>query len=136
MLNGPTMQASQPDSSLRARRGLYSSLRAGVAILVSIGAWSFAACKEEPQPPGMQPPGMQPPEMPDPNLPPADGCEVDADCGFGEIDHEIYRRADCPCLYGCPYVPLSTAAIERRQSQYDMLCDPRTNGNGDGCGID
>jgi hypothetical protein len=75
-------------------------------------------------------------EVPDANVPVPDSCEVDADCGFGEIDHEVYRRADCPCLYGCPYLPLSSATIARRQRQYDMICDPRTNGAGEGCGID
>lgn len=68
--------------------------------------------------------------------PDSESCSVDADCGFGEIDHEILRRADCPCTYGCPYLPLNRDAIERRQSQYDALCDPRFNGNGEGCGVD
>ncbi|HTV17158.1 MAG TPA: hypothetical protein VMG12_00765 [Polyangiaceae bacterium] len=69
-------------------------------------------------------------------MPVPDDCVVDADCGFGEIDHEIYRAADCPCVYGCPYVPLSTATIARRQSQYDSTCNPQRDGEGQLCGID
>jgi hypothetical protein len=82
--------------------------------------------------------GPKPPPLvtPDAGSVNTEGCTVDADCGFGEIDHEILRRADCPCLYGCPYLPLNTVSIERRQSQYDALCEPSQNGMGQGCGID
>jgi hypothetical protein len=78
------------------------------------------------------------PEM---HLPPAssgpyDTCTVDADCGFGEIGIEIAGDEDCPCVYGCPFLPLAKATIERRQSQYEAVCDPRENGNGETCGID
>ena len=63
-------------------------------------------------------------------------CQVDADCGWGEIDHEILKASDCTCLYGCPYLVLNQSTINRRQQQYDNLCDPSTDGNGQPCGID
>jgi hypothetical protein len=63
-------------------------------------------------------------------------CSVDSECGVGEIDHEISSRADCLCLYGCPFVVLSKATIARRQSQYNALCVPGKGPTGQSCGID
>lgn len=63
-------------------------------------------------------------------------CSTDAECGVGEINTEIHTSSDCMCLYGCPFTPLNKTTIERRQKQYDNLCDPRTDGNGDPCPID
>jgi len=63
-------------------------------------------------------------------------CLIDSDCGVGEIAREILSRADCMCLFGCPHLPLSRETIARRQSQYDALCDPRTDGRGNPCPID
>ncbi len=63
-------------------------------------------------------------------------CGVQTDCAWGEIDHEILGRADCPCLYGCPYLPLNRSTVERRRQQYDQLCDPNVDGQGRACGID
>lgn len=63
-------------------------------------------------------------------------CLIDSDCGFGEIAKEIRSKADCMCLFGCPSLPLSKETIARRQSQYDALCDPRTDGKGNPCPID
>src|SRR6185503_5740778 len=31
-------------------------------------------------------------------------CQTANDCAWGEIDHEILSRADCICLFGCPYI--------------------------------
>jgi hypothetical protein len=63
-------------------------------------------------------------------------CETAADCGYGEIDHEITKRSDCICLFGCPSLPLNKAAIERRKASYAKLCDPNTDGKGQRCPID
>ena len=65
-----------------------------------------------------------------------DACTTDAECGWGEIDHEIASSSDCPCLLGCPYLPLSAATIARRQAAYQSLCTPGQDGNGDPCPID
>jgi hypothetical protein len=67
---------------------------------------------------------------------PYNECEVDSDCAWGEIKHEILRKADCVCLYGCPYIPLSKSTVTRRASQHEELCDPRRDGEGEQCGID
>lgn len=65
-----------------------------------------------------------------------DSCSMDSDCGFGEIDHEIRSKSDCPCLLGCPYIPQNKETLERRRAQYTALCEPRTDGQGMPCPID
>lgn len=65
-----------------------------------------------------------------------DHCTQPSDCGWGEIDHEILAPADCICLFGCPYLPLSKETITRRQDQYEDLCDPMVDGSGNPCPID
>ena len=67
---------------------------------------------------------------------PYNSCQVDTDCGWGEIEHEILKPKDCVCLYGCPYIPLSKETVERRAAQHAQLCKPREDGNGELCGID
>lgn len=67
---------------------------------------------------------------------PYDACATDADCAWGEIDHEIITSSDCICLFGCPYIPLSKATVERRQMQYQTLCTPGQDGQGNPCPID
>jgi len=66
----------------------------------------------------------------------ADACATAADCTWGEIDHEIITSSDCTCLYGCPYIPLSKTTVDRRQTQYQDLCTPGQDGQGNPCGID
>jgi hypothetical protein len=66
----------------------------------------------------------------------ADACTVAADCGWGEIEQEINSSADCPCLLGCPFTPLSTTTIARRQAAYQSLCTPGQDGQGNPCPID
>jgi hypothetical protein len=63
-------------------------------------------------------------------------CETAADCGYGEIDHEIEKKSDCICLFGCPHLPLNKTTIERRGKSYQALCDPKVDGKGDRCPID
>jgi hypothetical protein len=63
-------------------------------------------------------------------------CNLQSDCAWGEIDHEILVPADCPCLYGCPYVRLNRTTVERRKLQYAALCNPAYDGQGRSCGID
>ncbi len=63
-------------------------------------------------------------------------CVEATDCGWGEIDHEILSAKDCPCLLGCPGHSLNRETIERRQEQYDALCDWQYDGNGERCPID
>jgi hypothetical protein len=106
----------------RARRFI------GAAALLVLGGVGAGACKSSDEPPVLLPPPVQ--------AGPFDACTVDADCGFGEIQIEIGDDDDCPCLYGCPFLPLTKATIERRQSQYEAVCDPREDGNGETCGID
>jgi hypothetical protein len=65
-----------------------------------------------------------------------DSCSMDSDCGFGEIDHEILSKSDCPCLLGCPYIPQNQETLERRRTQYTALCEPGKNGQGMPCPID
>ena len=67
---------------------------------------------------------------------PYNECKVDSDCAWGEINHEILKKADCLCLYGCPYIPLAKSTVTRRASQQEKLCDPRQDGKGEPCGID
>jgi len=92
-----------------------------VLAFATLAGAAFVACKTEPVP--------EPEPTPD-----SESCSVSSDCVFGEIDHEIRRGTDCLCLYGCPYLPLNRASIERRQSQYDELCNPGEDGNGNSCG--
>jgi hypothetical protein len=63
-------------------------------------------------------------------------CNVQSDCMWGEIDHEILVSTDCPCLYGCPYLRLNRTTVERRRLQYQTLCNPYYDGQGRSCGID
>ncbi len=66
----------------------------------------------------------------------ATSCQTATDCGWGEIDHEILESTDCICLLGCPYLPLSQDAIDRRLEQYQNLCNPQVDGAGNPCPID
>ncbi len=68
--------------------------------------------------------------------PVTDACTVDADCRWGEISKELVKASDCPCLYGCGYLPQTTATQERRAAQYQKLCNPAHDGQGQSCGID
>jgi hypothetical protein len=63
-------------------------------------------------------------------------CNVPSDCAWGEISREILVSADCPCLYGCVYLPLNRTTVDRRQQQYAALCTPGYDGLGRSCGID
>ena len=67
---------------------------------------------------------------------PYDECATAADCAWTEIDHEIGTPLDCPCLYGCPYIPLAKESVDRRAAQYQALCTPGQDGSGKMCGID
>ena len=67
---------------------------------------------------------------------PYDACVTAADCAWGEIDHEILQASDCPCVYGCPHIPLSKETVDRRNMQYQALCTPGMDGNGNNCGVD
>lgn len=102
-----------------AMRALY--LRSAVTALVALGV-AFGCSGRTVQAPV------------DPRT--AKACTTDADCGLGEIDHEIYSRSDCLCLFGCAFLPLSKKTIERRQSEYDASCDPRLDAHGNPCPID
>lgn len=66
----------------------------------------------------------------------ATACNDAADCAWGEINREILEMADCPCLLGCPYLPMNVETLERRLAQYTDLCDPSVNGAGNPCPID
>jgi len=63
-------------------------------------------------------------------------CSQNSDCSYGEIDHEILKKSDCLCLFGCASLPLNKQTISRRQSQYTALCDPQRNAQGQPCPID
>ena len=65
-----------------------------------------------------------------------DACATATDCAWGEIDHEILQASDCVCLFGCPHIPLSKVTVDRRNMQYDALCDPNKDGQGNPCPID
>ncbi len=101
----------------------------GAAAFLALGGFGVGGCNEivEEIRSNLPPPAQ---------LGPFDSCTLDTDCSFGEIGGEIDELEDCPCLYGCPYLPLDKATIERRQSQYEAVCDPGQNGNGDDCGVD
>ena len=66
----------------------------------------------------------------------ADTCSVDTDCTWGEISKELVKASDCPCLYGCGYLPQTKTTQARRQAEYDKLCNPQKDGQGQACGID
>jgi hypothetical protein len=68
--------------------------------------------------------------------PPYNACKVDSDCAWGEIKHEILKKSDCVCLYGCPHLPLAASTVSRRAAQHEKLCASRSDGNGDPCGVD
>jgi hypothetical protein len=63
-------------------------------------------------------------------------CMENADCVWGEIDHEITRREDCICLFGCPSIIQNVETRDRRAMQYEMFCDPRFDGMGEPCPVD
>ena len=67
---------------------------------------------------------------------PYDTCTAASDCAWGEIDHEILSPSDCPCILGCPYLPLSKTTVERRNAQYMALCKPNVDGHGNPCPVD
>lgn len=67
---------------------------------------------------------------------PYDTCSAPTDCAWGEIDHEILSSSDCVCLFGCPFIPLSKATVDRRKTQYAASCTPGEDGQGNPCGID
>jgi hypothetical protein len=63
-------------------------------------------------------------------------CRADSECAIGEIGREILKPADCPCLLGCPYIPMNKTTLARRQAAYERLCKPGVNGAGHPCPID
>jgi hypothetical protein len=63
-------------------------------------------------------------------------CSVASDCTRTEIDHEIHSSADCICLYGCPWTIVNVATANRRMAEYQALCTPGRNAQGQPCGID
>jgi hypothetical protein len=65
-----------------------------------------------------------------------DTCASNADCTWGEISHEIVAMSDCPCLYGCGYLPQTKVTATRRSDQYRALCNPSVDGKGQSCGVD
>jgi len=67
---------------------------------------------------------------------PPNACTVASDCTWGEIDHEILSRADCICLLGCPHLEQNTATAARRMAQYQALCTPGRDANGNPCPVD
>jgi hypothetical protein len=97
-----------------------------------VGALLITACKTKNEDGASSDAGPPEPQAGEPY----NSCQVDADCGWGEIEHEILKPEDCVCLYGCPYIPLSKETVERRAAQHKQLCKPRYDGNGELCGID
>ena len=67
---------------------------------------------------------------------PPNACATASDCTFGEIDHEILSRADCICLFGCPFIAESKTTAARRMAQYQALCTPGRDATGNPCPID
>lgn len=63
-------------------------------------------------------------------------CTTANQCRWGEIDHEIRVRGDCPCLSGCGFVPMNQTTMQRRDMQYQSLCTPGVDGMGRPCGVD
>lgn len=67
---------------------------------------------------------------------PYNECKVDSDCAWGEIDHEILKKSDCVCLFGCGHLPLAKETVMRRHQQHADLCSPNQAGDGKSCPID
>jgi hypothetical protein len=89
------------------------------------------ACAKPADPAAAAPSGAQPaPALAD-TL-----CAADTDCAFGEIDHEIVSKSDCPCLFGCETRAQNVKTRTRRTSQYKMLCEPGKDGSGERCPAD
>lgn len=63
-------------------------------------------------------------------------CTAASDCTRTEIDHEILTAADCPCLFGCPFIIVNAETANRRMAQYSLRCTPHVDGQGHTCGID
>jgi hypothetical protein len=63
-------------------------------------------------------------------------CKVFSDCAWGEIGHEIIKRTDCMCLFGCPGLIQNVTTVARRRAQYTAICDPAVDGQGRPCPID
>ncbi|MEI8256603.1 MAG: hypothetical protein WCJ30_13095 [Deltaproteobacteria bacterium] len=70
------------------------------------------------------------------DVPSTTECTAASQCAYGEIDHEIRVRADCPCLSGCEFVAMNVTTRLRRQMQYQSLCTPGVDGMGRPCGVD
>jgi hypothetical protein len=67
---------------------------------------------------------------------PTDSCMADEDCTWGEIPKEILISTDCLCLFGCDYLPQTKVTAARRMAQYQALCNPHVDGNGEPCAVD
>jgi len=63
-------------------------------------------------------------------------CTIDTDCTRTEIDHEIHSSADCICLFGCPWTIVNVETANRRMAQYQALCTPGRNAQGQPCAVD
>jgi len=63
-------------------------------------------------------------------------CTAATDCTRSEIDHEILSAADCICLLGCPFHIMNKTTANRRMAQYQALCTPGRNAQGQPCPID
>jgi hypothetical protein len=63
-------------------------------------------------------------------------CKLSSDCAWGEIGHEIAKRTDCMCLFGCPGLIQNATTVARRRAQYTAICDPAVDGQGRPCPID
>src|SRR5262249_8455361 len=96
---------------MNTTRWLKWTVIAGAALLLSCGTAATVSGKGG----GVSPSGSTPH-----HTKPADFCMLADDCDWGEIDREILPPADCPCLFGCPYLPLSKTTVERRKAQYQM----------------
>jgi hypothetical protein len=55
-------------------------------------------------------------------------CNVDADCVWSDIDHEIHKVSQCACVYSCPRIPLSNETALRRIAQREGVCEPQPPG--------
>jgi hypothetical protein len=63
-------------------------------------------------------------------------CSAASDCTRSEIDHEIRSSADCVCLLGCPFTIMNVETADRRRAQYQALCTPGKNAQGQPCPVD